>query len=195
MGLLVQLLLDRLAGRTPPLPAKLDLDFPGRYQNRTVMQGLVNVPAGGAGQSSLGEHPLLRPAAQRRAARRTASCSTASATSSTSRPTDGGAGATLPLVFQRFLRPGDYTLIVKVEDINSGKAFREERTITVPASDRVAPAPPPTDPDAASAALLQEANAAISTGETTLKLVRPFGELQTGMQRFDTLSTGATSTR
>ncbi len=35
-----------------PLPAKLELAFPGRYQNRTVMQGVVTVPAGAAGQAS-----------------------------------------------------------------------------------------------------------------------------------------------
>ena len=41
-----------LAPGTPPLPAKLSLEFPGRYQNRTVMQGLVSVPAAGAGPLS-----------------------------------------------------------------------------------------------------------------------------------------------
>ena len=173
-----------------PLPAKLGFEFPGRYQNRTVMEGVVSVPVSGAGQSSLaGTHTydlllngeLLQNGQLFDSFRYKFDF-----------PAIGGgsAGATLPLVFQRFLRPGDYTLIVKVEDINSGKAFREERAITVPSSDRVAAGPPPRDPDSASARILQEANAAISTGDTTLKLVRPFGELQTGMQRFDTLSTG-----
>ena len=182
-----------LAAGALPLPAKLSFEFPGRYQNRTVLEGLVSVPVEGAGQSSLaGTHTydlllngeLLQNGQLFDSFRYKFDFPASGA---------GSAGATLPLIFQRFLRPGDYTLIVKVEDINSGKAFREERTVTVPSSDRVAAGPPPSDPDSASARILQtvyEARAALSTGDTTLKLVRPFGELQTGMQRFDTLSTG-----
>ena len=175
---------------TALLPAKLSFDFPGRYQNRTVMQGVVSVPASGAGQSSLGNThtydlllngELLQNGELFDSFRYKFDFPASEGTAT---------GAGLPLVFQRFLRPGDYLMIVKVEDINSGKAYREERTITVPASDRIAPVTQQTDPDSASARILQEANAALLTGDTTLKLVRPFGELQTGMQRFDTLSTG-----
>ena len=175
---------------TALLPAKLSFDFPGRYQNRTVMQGLVSVPATGAGQSSLGgahtydlllNGELLQNGELFDSFRYKFDFPASEGTAT---------GASLPLVFQRFLRPGDYLLIVKVEDINSGKAYREERTISVPASDRIAPVAQPSDPDSASSRILQEANAALLTGDTTLKLVRPFGELQTGMQRFDTLSTG-----
>jgi Ca-activated chloride channel family protein len=181
-----------LADGTPPLPAKLSFDFPGRYQNRTVMEGVVSVPAAGAGQSSLGgahtfdlllNGELLQDGKLFDSFRYKFDLPAASVAAAP------GTEATLPLIFQRFLRPGDYTLIVKVLDINSNKAFREERTISVPTSDKVAAAPPP-DPDSASARILQEANAALLTGDTTLKLVRPFGELQTGMQRFDTLSKG-----
>ncbi|HKV08879.1 MAG TPA: VWA domain-containing protein, partial [Thermoanaerobaculia bacterium] len=97
----------------------------------------------------------------------------------------------LPLVFQRPLRPGEYTLVVKIEDDNSGKVFRDERRISVPAVENVLPAAvPPADVDAETARLLAEANAALLTGETTVKLVPPAGHLQTGMVRFDTLTTG-----
>jgi VWFA-related protein len=179
-----------IAPGTALLPAKLSFDFPGRYQNRTVMQGLVSVPATGAGQSSLGgahtydlllNGELLQNGELFDSFRYKFDFPASEGTAT---------GASLPLVFQRFLRPGDYLLIVKVEDINSGKAYREERTISVPASDRIAPVTQQADPDSASSRILQEANAALLTGDTTLKLVRPFGELQTGMQRFDTLSTG-----
>ncbi|HEY0511210.1 MAG TPA: VWA domain-containing protein [Thermoanaerobaculia bacterium] len=198
-----------LDGGTPPLPAKLSIDFPGRYQNRTAVEGLVSVPTSGATQSSLAgahtydlllngevlqngelfdsfryKYDLPTPAAPAAATAATAGTATAAAKTNPE-------SANLPLIFQRFLRPGEYLLIVKVVDINSKKAFREERTITVPAVDRIAPAPQRSDPDTASARLLEEANAAISTGDTTLKLVQPFGELLTGMQRFDTLTTGS----
>jgi Ca-activated chloride channel homolog len=178
-----------IAPGVPPLPAKLSLDFPGRYQNRTVMEGVVSVPPSGAGQSSLGpahtydlllNGELLQNGELFDSFRYKFDFPAA----------EGAAGANLPLVFQRFLRPGDYLMIVKVEDMNSSKAYREERSITVPATDRIAPIVQQSDPDSASSRILQEANAALLTGDTTLKLVRPFGELQTGMQRFDTLSTG-----
>src|SRR5436305_4918966 len=178
-----------IAPGTPLLPAKLSFDFPGRYQNRTVLEGLISVPPSGAGQSSLGpahtydlllNGELLQNGELFDSFRYKFDFPAA----------EGAAGANLPLVFQRFLRPGDYLMIVKVEDINSNKAYREERTITVPATDRIAPIVQQSDPDSASSRILQEANAALLTGDTTLKLVRPFGELQTGMQRFDTLSRG-----
>jgi VWFA-related protein len=178
-----------VAPGTPLLPAKLSLDFPGRYQNRTVMEGVISVPPSGAGQSSLGtthtydlllNGELLQNGELFDSFRYKFDFPGA----------EGAAGANLPLVFQRFLRPGDYLMIVKVEDMNSGKACREERTITVPSVDRIAPIVQQSDPDSASSRILQEANAALLTGDMSLKLVRPFGELQTGMQRFDTLSTG-----
>jgi Ca-activated chloride channel family protein len=171
------------------LPAKMELEFPGRYQNRTVVQGVVSVPASGAGQSSLGgahtynlilNGEVLQNGELFDTFRYKFDFPGASA----------GPNDSLPVVFQRNLRPGDYLMVVKLEDINSRKVFREERKISVPASDRVAPAPPPADADDTTIRLLSESNAAISTGETSLKLVRPFGELQTGMQRFDTLTTG-----
>jgi Ca-activated chloride channel homolog len=172
----------------PPLPAQLTLDFPGRYQNRTVMQGLVSVASDGVGRATLGgantfnlmlNGEVLQDGKLFDNFRYKFDMP----------PTAAGTGESLPIVFHRYLRPGDYTLIVKLEDLNSGKVFREERKIGVPASDRVAPVPmSPIDEE--SARLLAEANKAIANGETSLKLVSPFGELQTGMQRFDTLTTG-----
>jgi VWFA-related protein len=171
------------------LPAKMAIEYPGRYQGRTAVQGVITVPASGAGQSTLGDaHTydmiLNGEVLQDRKLFENFRYKF-DFPNSAAGPTDS-----LPLVFQRHLRPGEYTLVVKVEDLNSGKVFREERVLTVPAMDKVAPAPPPTEEDEASAKMLAEANAAIANGETTLKLIRPFGELQTGMQRFDTLTTG-----
>ena len=37
-----------------PLPGRLDLAFPGRFQNRTMVQGIVAVPADAPGQAALG---------------------------------------------------------------------------------------------------------------------------------------------
>ncbi|MGH9361823.1 MAG: hypothetical protein ACRD2T_07885, partial [Thermoanaerobaculia bacterium] len=103
-------------------------------------------------------------------------------------PVEEVAGETLPMVFERTLRPGDYTLALKLEDLNGKRFFREERPLAVPRVAKDAPPPPPAD--AESARLLAEANAAISTGERTIQLVEPHGELHSGMLRFETLTTG-----
>jgi Ca-activated chloride channel family protein len=172
-----------------PLKASLDIDFPGRHQNRTAVQGLLNVTARDAAQAKLGEHvsydflingEVLQNGQLFDSFRYKFDL-----------PGTEAPEAKLPIVFQRYLRPGDYTLIVKLEDINSGKVFRDERKLAVPAVDKALPAPPPTEMEAAAARLLEEANRAISNGETTVKLVPPHGELQTGMLRFDTLTTGS----
>lgn len=173
------------------LPAKLDVDYPGRYQNRTVLQALVSVPATGAAPIQL---------AERRSYNLLLTGEVLQEGELFDRfrykfdfPANAGEQETesLPLVFQRHLRPGSYSLIVKVEDVNSGKIFREERVITVPATERVAPVTrAPESVDAETARILAESNAALSNGDTSLRILPPHGELQTGMLRFDTLATG-----
>jgi Ca-activated chloride channel family protein len=178
-----------------PLPAKLTVDFPGRYQNRTVLQGLVTVAPSAAAKSTLGGANTYNLLLNGEILQNDELFENFRYKFDFPGGPNSAGGApngetdNLPIVFQRYLRPGEYKMIVKVQDLNSGKVFREERTLSVPASDRVAAVAAPPE-DEASARLLAEANAAISNGETSLKLVRPFGELQTGMQRFDTLTTG-----
>jgi Ca-activated chloride channel homolog len=172
-----------------PLAASLELAFPGRYQNRTMVQGLLAVPAAAAGQAALGEArsynllltgEVLRDGELFDSFRYRFDLPASEASES------------IPLAFERPLRPGDYTLIVKLEDVNSGKLFREERALAVPALENAAPAPlaARTGEEAESARILAEANAAMRSGETTIRIVPPAGQLQTGMQRFDTLATG-----
>jgi Ca-activated chloride channel family protein len=175
-----------LAADIPQLPAKLEVSYPGRQGERTLMQALVGVAAKDAKPLQLADRRSYNLLI-------TGEVIQGKHLFENFRykfefPGDETAGAQLPLVFQRPLRPGDYTLIFKVEDLNSNRAARVKQDLTVPAMDHDAPAPPPADPETAS--LLQEANAALGNGETTLKLVAPRGELQTGMNRFDTMITG-----
>jgi Ca-activated chloride channel family protein len=183
---------DAPAGAAP-LAAKLDLAFPGRWQSRTVMRGVVTVPAGAAGQARLGEarsyNLLLNGEVL---ANGQLFDSFRYRFDLPANPADTPPEA-IPLAFERPLRPGDYTLIVKLEDVNSGKVYREERPLTVPPlaiTAAAAPSAPRTPEEAESARVLAEADAALRSGETTIKLVPPFGELRSGMQRFDTLTTG-----
>src|SRR6185295_5451044 len=114
--------------------AKLDVDFPGRYQNRTVVQGLLSVPVSEAGLGKLGEHrsynflvngEVLANGELFDNFRYRFDFPGTEGAQGTDNPA-------MPLLFQRYLRPGDYTLILRLEDINSGKLFRVERALTVP---------------------------------------------------------------
>jgi len=180
---------------TAPLAAKLDLAFPGRWQSRTMTRAVVTVAPGAAGQARLGESrsynlllngEVLANGELFDSFRYKFDLPAADAESATE---------AIPLAFERPLRPGDYTLIVKLEDVNSGKVYREERPLSVPLlsiTTVAAPAPsaPRTPEEAEAARRLAEADAALRSGDTTIKLVPPFGELRSGMQRFDTLTTG-----
>ncbi len=152
----------------------LDSRFPGRIQSRTVVQALLSVPA-------------RRSAARRAGLRRaTARCCAATSCSSSFRyrfdgPRPAHGEGPLPLVFQRYLRPGSYTLVLQVEDTASQRFFREEMTLEVPLVERAPPppaamvaattpaAPAPADPRAA----LAEANHGIATGDQTVKVYAP----------------------
>jgi Ca-activated chloride channel family protein len=114
------------------LPATFEVSFPGRYGSRTVAQGLVSVPKSAAQperlegkdfytfvvdgevllQDELFEHFRYR----------------------FSLPDAQTSGPIVPLIFQRYLRPGSYSLIVKVEDTAGKRYFREQRELEVPSS-------------------------------------------------------------
>jgi VWFA-related protein len=178
---------------TPPLPAKLEVGFPGRMQNRTMLQGVLTVPAGAAGQAQVGEARSYNFLVNGEVLYGGELFDSFRYRFDLPAGPAGDTPDSMPLAFERPLRPGEYTLIVKLEDVNSGKGFREERRLTVPKMDNLAPAAlaPRTPEEAEAARILAEANAALRSGETTVKLIPPVGELQTGMQRFDTLTTGS----
>ena len=165
-------------------PAKIEVAYPGRHQNRTVVQGVFAVAPGDIGQAKLGEHRSYNLLM-------TGEVLEGRELFDSFRykyDFPGESQQALPLVFQRYLRPGHYKMVVKLEDLNGGKLNRTEIELVVPQLDSEAAALPPADP--ATAKLLAEANAAIRRGENTLQLIPPTGELQTGMLRFDTLTTG-----
>ncbi|HUF77462.1 MAG TPA: VWA domain-containing protein [Thermoanaerobaculia bacterium] len=167
--------------------AELEVTFPGRRQSRTVTQGLIVVAADAVGQAELGgagsynlvlNGEVLRQGELFESFRYKFDF-----------PASQVRGGTIPLVFERALRPEEeYTLLVKVEDLNSGRFFRAERAIVVPRADGPPPALEPMD--STTARLLAEANALLAEGESSLKLVQPRGELLTRMVRFDALVTG-----
>jgi len=183
-------------------PAQVDFTFPGRFGSRTVVQGLVSVPK-----------EAVKPERIE-----------GSSTASYAFVVDGEVlykgelfehfryrfampealvdSDRIPIVFQRYLRPGSYALVMKIENTAGKSFFREQRDLEVPSE--VTPPPPPvaaaTDPavtaavpEAAAApqTALAEANAAIGTDDQTIRILTPPPGLITGKLRVEALATGA----
>ena len=165
--------------------ASLELDFPGRRQSRTLVQGIVAIPLTEAVPTELGGHSSYNFVL-------TGEVLTESRLFDRFRykfsfPADSVAGETIPLVFERYLRPGEYRMFLKVEDLGAKSFLKVEQLLEVPRVEFARAEPPP---DSETARLLAEANRFIATGDTNIKLVRPFGELHSGLMRFDTLTSG-----
>ncbi|KAB2961930.1 MAG: VWA domain-containing protein [Thermoanaerobaculia bacterium] len=168
------------------IPGELSVAFPGRRQSRTVVQATVALPVAEVGAAEFGgarsydfllNGEILLGGRLFESFRYKFDLAAADVTS-----------PAIPLVFERFLRPGEkYRLVVKVEDLNGKRYFRADRELQVPAIEGE-PAPPS---DEETERLLAEANAALSTLDNTIRILRPAGEMQAGLVRFDTLSTGA----
>lgn len=166
--------------------ADLDLSFPGRRQSRTITQGLISVPVEAVGTADLAGNRSFNFLLNGEVLKDGELFDTFRY--KFDYPATLIQGDVIPLVFERALRPQEYTLVLKVEDLNSGKFARHEEVVRVPEVD--APPPPPAPDDPVTARLMAEANAILSEGEVSLRLVRPQGELLTDMVRFDTLITG-----
>jgi Ca-activated chloride channel homolog len=188
------------------LPGRLEVAFPSRLGSRTVMQGLVSLAGGDARPETVGGQSfytfqvdgeiLYRDDLFESFRYRFAVPGSQLA-----------AGGEIPLVFQRPLRPGAYTLIVRVENTSAGRYFRDQREIEVPAVTQTAvtaavappapeaaataagaPAPPGSAADA-----LAEANAAASpapSDEVSLRLLPPSPGLLLKKIRVEAVSTG-----
>jgi Ca-activated chloride channel family protein len=167
------------------LDGRLELSFPGRRQNRTVTQGVVSLPVEQLGMAELAEHRSYNFVLTGEVLSEEGELFDTFRYKFDALPAQVQ-GDRLPLVFQRYLRPGGYRLVFKLEDLNGGKFYRVDQHIDVPAVE--AAPPPPPDPE--TARLLAEANAVLATGEVTLRIVEPAGQLLSGMHRFDTLITG-----
>lgn len=173
-----------LPANASSLTAELTITFPGRRQSRSVLQGTLAVstvdlaPTEISGARSFnfqlnGEVLIGKKLFD-------------SFRYKFAIPAGEDTPAALPLVFERFLRPGKYALVLKLEDLNGGGFFRKMVEVEVPTVE----GPVPPEPDPLSAGIFAEANAALSTLDNTIRLVPPRGELQAGLVRFDSLTTG-----
>ncbi len=168
-----------------PLDGNIDFAFPGRNQLRTVVQGVVSVAVQDAAvgeYASYRSHDFLLTGEVLRGEKLFENFRYKFGFPEQQAP------GTIPLAFQRFLRPGDYRFILKLEDLNSKNVLRREVALTVPSVDEVYDLPVFQDPRTDE--LFAEATAAIEAGETSLRLIPPQTGLLTGLVRFDTLVSG-----
>ena len=102
-------------------------------------------------------------------------------------PEEHASPSAMPLVFQRNLRPGDYRVILRLEDLNGQRFFHSDRSFTVPKLEGPL-APSPLDRNSADD-LYSEATAALAAEDGSIRIMEPAG-LQRGSVRFDTIATG-----
>lgn len=181
-----------------PLPAQAEIDYLGRYQSRTVLQGILRVPARAAvvgdfagfrSYNFLLTGEVVKDGSLLENFRYKFGFPTSDLVADNRVP--GGPALEnleIPLAFQRYLRPGDYQLILRLEDLNGGTFFRRELDVSVPQMDTVAEVA--RQRDAESERLFSEATDAIASGETSIRILPPARELLVGFERFNTLAVG-----
>ncbi len=175
-----------------------DVAFPGYHQQRTVVEGIAVVPPGIAG--SLGP---VEDATHRRpeGAQTYRFLITGEVVRDghlfdnfrvsievPARVDESGAPPAIPLIFQRYLRPGPVKMMLKIEDLFARRFAQVEKSFEVPKVEKQADVPRLVDTELMR--LLAEANAAAARGETTLRLVAPPYTVLTGLARFKTFAAG-----
>ena len=163
----------------------LQLSFLGRHQQRTVIQGMVVVPPGVAGSLAVAGETSHRFELVGEVVRGEEVFENFRYDFEI--PADDSALG-IPLVFQRYLRPGEVTLLVKVEDLFGRRLGRVERTVEIPQVDAIADVAGPADSELFG--LFREADEAVARGEYLLRLVPPPETVLSGLVRFDTVTAG-----
>ena len=93
----------------------------------------------------------------------------------------------LPVIIDRFLRPGEYKARVKVVDAHSGAEAIVEQAITVP---ELFDSPETIKQKEAATATVAQLKDDITSGETRIRIVPLADELLSGIQKIETIATG-----
>ena len=161
-------------------PVDLEFAFPGRNQHRTAVQGAVTFPAAEAGALESQQGALYGFLLTGEVIRENRLFESFRYRFDV--PGDEDL-FTIPLVFQRYLRPGGAEIRLKIEDLHGGRFAHSRRLLDIPAAERLASVRQETDLPFLH--LLGEANAAAERGQHTIRLVPPaLDEIQLGMVRF-----------
>ena len=166
--------------RARALPARLDVDFPGR-QGEGIVRILVapgELPEQVA--RMLGDSPELYVSGRILRGGETVD---SFRYRFDSLPSVAGVGAR-PLAFERRLGPGSYTLEVQL-DSPTGSSFVSERELAVPSAAPAQPALPLPQPLPEVQRLFAEADAALVAPRPGVRILGPEGKLIAGVQRFE----------
>ncbi|HUP24432.1 MAG TPA: VWA domain-containing protein [Thermoanaerobaculia bacterium] len=177
-----------LPPRARVFEAEVTVEFLGRYQSRSVLQGSVLVSPEEVTLGDLGGHRSIDLQLVGEVVRDDRLLERFRYKFGFPETRSEGALA-LPLVFQRYLRPGDYVLVLRVEDLNGERFFRHESPIHVPQLEEQFV--PEAIGDSETARIFADAAAAMSRGDTSLRIVPPAEGVRTGFVRLDTVVSGA----
>ncbi|MDX1631808.1 MAG: VWA domain-containing protein, partial [Thermoanaerobaculia bacterium] len=154
--------------------AELDLRFPRRHQSRTVVQALLSVSSSSVESVTTEAGTRFDLVLDGEVLRRETLFE--SFRYRFEIPRDRLAGGKIPLVFERYLRPGDYRLILRVRDIHGDRYFRESKRVSVPLVTDFRPLEPTSLPGPKFDRRREEA-------EASVEIYPPPEELQTGLVR------------
>ena len=172
------------------MEADVAFEFPGRNQSRTAVQGIVTLPA----DQVEAREP---PGSDREVHTLTLNGEVVQGDSRLEtfryRFDLPVGGRTLPLVFQRYLRPGTWRVLLKVEDVYGNRFAALERMVEVPEPDGLDPSSVRHSPwegvEEGYFALLREANEAAERGQNSIRLIQlPEHQVQLGLVRFTTVA-------
>ncbi|HET9227005.1 MAG TPA: VWA domain-containing protein [Thermoanaerobaculia bacterium] len=158
------------------LPADLEVVYPAKYEDNSVVRVMMTVPA----QSVAHSHELLvtGQVLQDRGVLEDFRYSFQVDPRIDSQPF-------IPLVFERYLRPGFYKLRIKLVDLLTKRFFQGERELAVPALD--SSQTPLLD------RIYEEADAVLVSDRPGIRLLRPADKLVSGNTRFEARIEGQVS--
>ena len=113
--------------------AELNIDYPARRQSRTVVQGVVTVATDQATVAEYAGHQSYNFVLTGEVLRDRKLFD--SFRYRFNLPVEEISGDSVPMVFERYLRPGDYELALRLEDLNAEAFFGLRRPIEVPLAD------------------------------------------------------------
>ena len=175
-----------------PFPAQVDISFPGRYGSRTVLQTLVSVPRQEVRPERLKDSSAYNFVVDGEILYRGELFE--QFRYKFNFPEAEAQAAALPMVFQRYLRPGSYTLVLRIEDTGSKRFYREQRELEIPTvqpGETAVAAPAPQVAPTAPVSALAEANApSFGSDEQSIRLIAPPPGLMTGKVRLEAQTTG-----
>ena len=181
------------AARSTLMPAgadvidgQLDIDFPGRNQNRTAMRGVVAIPGEKVSKQIIGDqqvHEFLLTGEVVREGHLFENFRYRFEIPATA------LSRQVPLVFQRYLRPGTVRLLLKIEDLLGRRFVGFDQTVEIPEPDNLESLR--RAPDSELFRRLDEARQAAERGLTTLRILPPpEREIMVGALRVNTVSSG-----